>query len=82
LPELKGKAAGWVAGSAAVSEAVAAEVGEVAALCPGSYTKRLRRRLRTHQKPIVLVGTVARRSSRTNRIPCGIQAHNLDERTV
>jgi hypothetical protein len=44
--------------------------------------KRPRRAQRTHQEATVLVGTVARGSSRTSRIPSGGEAHNLDGRTV
>ena len=37
---------------------------------------------RTHQQKTVLVGTVARQSSRTSRIPCEEVANNPDEGAV
>jgi len=62
-----------------VAAEAAAEVGVAALAVLDQDIYRPRKAPRTHLEATVLVGTVARGSSRTSRIPSGIEAHNAHE---
>jgi len=67
---------------------VPAEVGQAAAkkvrrfVGRGTDITKPNRKWWTRQEETVPTGTVARRSSRTSRIPCGEMANNPDEEAV
>ena len=78
-----GQPVGGAAAVTVVSGAVAVELAPESAVAAFEQdTSTLGIGRRTHKEPTALVGTVARRSSRTSRIPCAIEAHNLDKGTV
>jgi hypothetical protein len=76
--------ASWLELMEGLTESLAAAAAELAAMAVAHSKDAMRpsKGQLTHLAETVLVGTVARRSSRMSRIPCGGVANNPDERAV